>query len=80
MKDSNYIKDVLQYICMAHLIVMIILNSLKDFICVSHTIKVIEKMTSLSILRIWKWISYNQFYDNRINIIKTPDEILKFVI
>jgi len=46
MKDSNYIKDVLQYICMAHLIVMIILNSLKNFICVRHTIKVIEKMTS----------------------------------
>jgi len=28
MKDSNYMKDVLQFICMAHLIVMVIWNSL----------------------------------------------------
>jgi len=46
MKGSNYMKDVLQYICTDHLIVMIILNSLMDFICVIHTIKIIEKMTS----------------------------------
>ena len=46
MKGSNYMKDVLQYIRMAHLIVMIMLNSLKDFICVRHSVKVIKKMTS----------------------------------
>jgi len=46
MKGSNYIKEVLQYICMAHLTVKVIWNSLKDFICIRHTIKTIEEMTS----------------------------------
>jgi len=45
MKDSYYMKDVLQYICMDHLIVVIIWNSLKDFIWVRHTIKTIGNMT-----------------------------------
>jgi len=55
MKGSNYIKDVLQFICMAYLIAMIIWNSLKDYICVKHTIKTIEEMTSFVHFKDLKW-------------------------
>jgi len=40
------VKDVLQHICIAHLVEVAIWNSLKDLICLRHTIKTIEKMTS----------------------------------
>jgi len=36
MKDSIYMKDVLQYSCMTHVIVMSIWNSLKELIFVRY--------------------------------------------
>jgi len=46
MKCSIYVKDVLQCICMANLIVMNIWNLLHDLIFVRHAIKIIEEMIS----------------------------------
>ena len=41
--------------------------------------EILKKWHHMSILKIWKRICYNRFYIEGINIIRTPEEILKYV-
>jgi len=74
MKGSIFMIDVLQYICMTHVIV--------KYMKLSEEVnfrEILKNWLHMSILRILKWICYNQFYDDDINIIRTLEEILKSI-